>query len=87
MSTVGELRALLAKLPADTRVAFMIDAEGNGYKWVLDVETDGLVVKDHSWSPELTNTCWTAEDMGMEEEKWTKMKKENEKVVIICPVN
>ena len=83
--TVGWLCAKLAKLRPDMRVAFMIDSESNGYRWVTRIATDGLVCEAHDWCPKIVLERWMA---GMNEEQRTNVTEHaTEKVVVLLPDN
>lgn len=52
VTTVGDLRELLAALPAGTLVVLAKDAEGNGYSPLADADVTRYVA-DSAWSGEL----------------------------------
>lgn len=84
--TVKELRAIIAHMPDDSRVVLQSDAGGNEFRWARGAELDGIIVKDHEWSPEIYNASWNAVDAVMDEDEWNKLLT-NPKVLVIHPVN
>lgn len=69
MFAVGQLRAALAKMPVNMRVGLMIDAEGNGYRWVTEIAVDGRLCKDHDWQPQLVLRRWMKHTSDEEQAK------------------
>jgi hypothetical protein len=80
--TVKELKEIIANLPDDMEVVVQRDSEGNGYRTAYAADPDCVWSDDEET---IYSTNLTAQDNGMEEDEWEKMKKEKPRVLVIAP--
>jgi hypothetical protein len=83
---VKELIVLLSGVNPEAEVILQKDAEGNGYSPLSGVDTQAVYVPESTWSGEVYDLGWTAEEAGMEEEAW-KLLQEEPSCVVLYPVN
>ena len=83
---VAELVELLQKLPRTADVILQKDSEGNGYSPLSSVDGNAVYLPESTWHGEVLSTDWSAEDAGMSEDEWAKLKCQP-RCVVLCPVN
>lgn len=76
---VSQLIAQLKKLDPDAEVILQSDPEGNGYH-----EVSGADAAVYDGDDGYHDPSWSADDAGLEEEEWEKLKKskKNQRVII-----
>jgi hypothetical protein len=84
--TVLELKQIIESLPNDMVVILQKDAEGNGYSPLSCADTDCVYIPDSTWSGDVYDTKWTADDACMEDEEW-KSVLEKPRALVLCPIN
>lgn len=83
---IKNLKQLIESLPDDMEVILQKDSEGNGYSPLSGGDPESVYFKDSSYSGDVYNTSFTAEELDMDEDEWEKMKVKN-KVLVLYPVN
>ena len=83
---VKELRAILSALPDEMKVILQKDGEGNGYSPLSGADSDAIYLEDSTWSGEVYDTSWTAEEACMDEPGWESFK-QRPRCLILYPVN
>ena len=84
--TVADLKDALNLLPDDMQVILQKDAEGNGYSPLSVADINSFYVPESDYAGEVFNADWTADDHGMEEGEWEKVKARG-KCLTLYPVN
>ena len=84
--TVKELIKELKKCDPKAQVILQKDSEGNGFSPLFDVDGDCIYVPDSTWSGDVYDASWDAEDAGMEEFDWKETLKAP-RCVVLGPVN
>lgn len=84
--TVKELKEILEALPDAMEVILQKDAEGNGYSPLEGGNTDSIYIPETTWSGEVWDTKWSADDACMSEEEWGELKSEP-RALILYPIN
>lgn len=83
---VKELVEFLKDLPEDMEVILSKDSEGNGYSPLSGVGKDGIYIESNSWSGDVFDARWSADDACMSEGDWEKLKKK-QRCVVLSPTN
>lgn len=83
---VKELRAALETLPDDMEVILQKDSEGNGFSPLSGADPDGIYIAETTWSGEVYDASWTAEDCCMDEDEWAELQAQP-RALILFPVN
>ena len=88
---VKQLKKLLNKLTSEKdnyEVILQEDAEGNGYSPLAGIDDNAIYIAENTWSGEVYDKEYTAEEHCLEEAEWEKMKK-NPKLscVVLFPNN
>lgn len=83
---VKELRELLATLPDDMEIILSKDSEGNRFSPLSDYNADSIYVPDSTYSGDVYDDVWTAEDASMDEEVWQKLL-DGPRVLVLWPTN
>lgn len=83
---VKELKHAIKNLPDEMEIIIQKDAEGNGYSPLEDVDFDVIYIPDSTWSGDIYPMEFSAEDAGIEESEWEKIKKKP-RALILYPVN
>lgn len=83
---VKHLIESLKSFDPDSDVILQKDSEGNGYSPLAGADNDAVYVPDNTWSGDVYTTTWTAEDAGMSEDEWEKLKTES-RCVVLYPIN
>ena len=67
-----QLEALkgLPETMLNANVVLQEDPEGNGYKHLRIVDSDGVCLDPDAWQLEIYSAEWSAEDADMESETW-----------------
>ncbi len=85
--TLKELRKLVNDLPTDLdncKVILQIDPEGNGYAPVRGIDYEAVASDpENFYESEVYSLDYSAEDNGLEEGEWEKLKSDKEKRVLI----
>jgi hypothetical protein len=81
-----ELAKLLLENP-DVELICQKDGEGNGYSPLRGVDFDVIYVADTTYSGNVYDTSWTADDCGMEEKEWKELKETNAGYAVLYPIN
>lgn len=84
--TVKELKAELENLPDDMEVILQKDAEGNGYSPLAGADSDAVYEPESTWSGQVYDTKWSAEDADMLPEDWEEIKSRPH-ALILHPIN
>jgi len=83
---VKELLKLLEGYDPKAEVILQKDAEGNGYSPLEGVDDEAVYVADNSWSGNVYDTKWTADEACMDEDDWERLMK-RKRCVVLYPVN
>lgn len=83
---VKDLIRELQLLDPELEVIVQKDSEGNGYSPLAGTDENCIYVAETTWSGEVYDSTWTAEDADMSEDEWAKMLK-NPRCVVLYPVN
>jgi len=83
---VKELIEQLMDQDLGSDVILKKDSEGNGYSPLSKVDGDAVYVPCNSWSGDVLDTKWSAEDAGMEDDEWEAVK-QHPRCVVLLPVN
>lgn len=83
---VKELMKLLSSFDPGAEIILQKDSEGNGYSPLSGADHDAVYVADNTWSGDVYDTKWTADDACMEESEWKKLMK-RKRCVVLFPVN
>lgn len=83
---VKELIEQLQELDPEMECIMQKDSEGNGYSPLAGADPDGIYVADSTWSGEVYDSTWTAEDADMDEDLWEAMLKKP-RCLVLFPVN
>lgn len=62
------------------------DAEGNGHSPLDYIDTDCIYIPDSTYSGDIVDTQWTAEEACREDDEWERMKKKKH-CILLGPVN
>lgn len=84
--TWGELKQELVDLSDETEIILQKDAEGNGYSPLAGVDVNAVYIPANTWSGDVYDLDWTADDACMDEEEWEEIK-QRDKVLILYPIN
>ena len=71
--TVEELIEELMGLDPEMEIIMQKDSEGNGYSPLAGADPDGIYVADSTWSGEVYDSNWSADDAAMDEEEWEEI--------------
>lgn len=81
---VKQLIAKLEKLDPDAQVVLQRDPEGNGFSPAVGVEPS--IVTEDGYGLNVYDLKWSAEDCGLEEDEWEKLKKNKKaQAVVLWP--
>ena len=83
------MKEFLNSLPVEMDEAELIcqkDGEGNGYSPLNGMAINTVYIPETTWSGEVYELDWTADDADMEEEEWEEIKKKP-KCIVLYPVN
>lgn len=83
---VKDLIRELKLLDPELEVILQKDGEGNGYSPLEGTDENCIYIAETTWSGELYDTTWTADEAGMYEEEWIEMLKKP-RCVVLYPVN
>lgn len=83
---VEELIKELNNLDPKMEVILQKDSEGNGFSPLYSMGL-GYYVADSTWSGDVYDEDWTAEDCDMDDAEWNAMRAENPLVIILAPVS
>ena len=83
---VKQLRDLLLNLPDDMEIILSKDAEGNHFSPLADYNADSIYVADTTYSGDVYDDSWTADDAVVDEERWQEMLK-SPRVLVLWPTN
>ena len=86
MIKVRELIEQLQEENPEADVILQKDSEGNGYSPLFGVNGDAIYEPNNAWSGEVFDTKWSAEDAGMPEDEWEKIK-QRQRCVVLYPAN
>lgn len=84
--TVKELIEELRTMPQDAQVILQKDSEGNGYSPLAVVDGDAVYIADTTYSGDVYDCNWTAEEALMPEPAWAAMLAQP-RCVVLAPVN
>jgi len=84
---VSELIERLKSMPQDVEVILQKDAEGNGYSPLHAVDDEAIYKPQTTWYGEMYSTNWSAHDAGFASDEWEEFKKQNQRCVVLAPVN
>ena len=80
-----DLATLLLEHP-EREVIMQKDAEGNGFSPLEGCDEFAIYVPDSKYSGKVYDTCWSATENRMDEDKFTKLHN-LEKCFVLYPVN
>ena len=83
---VRELKEVIANLPDDMEVVLQKDSEGNGYIPLEGADSNAVYIPDSTWSGDVYDMNWTANDACMTNEEWEEIKT-LPRTLILYPVN
>jgi hypothetical protein len=83
---VRELKEVIANLPDDMEVVLQKDREGNGYSPLEGADSNAVYIPDSTWSGDVYDMNWTANDACMTNEEWEEIKT-LPRTLILYPVN
>jgi hypothetical protein len=83
---VRELKEVIANLPDDMEVVLQKDSEGNGYSPLEGADSNAVYIPDSTWSGDVYDMNWTANDACMTNEEWEEIKT-LPRTLILYPVN
>jgi len=83
---VKELIEQLYTMNPDAEVIMQADAEGNGYSPLAGADHNAVYIAENTWSGELYDTTWTADDACMEEDEWQDILAKP-RCVVLYPIN
>lgn len=69
----------------DAEVIMQKDAEGNGYSPLSGTDL-GIYISESTWSGEVYDPSWSADDAAMDKEDWGELL-ETPRAVILYPIN
>ncbi len=87
---VKDLKEYLNNLSSeydDCLVICQKDPEGNGYSPLSDADENAMYLPNSTWSGDVFDTRWSAEDACMSKQEWEDMKKTHPRCILLCPVN
>ena len=84
---VKELIEHLTGMDPEAEVIVQKDAEGNGYSPLYVVDDAAIYVPETTWSGDVFNTTWSAEDADMDPEEWKEFLVQNKRCVVLAPTN
>lgn len=83
---VKKLIKELQKLDPNLEVILQKDSEGNGYSPLSEIDSHCVYFPESSWSGEIVDTRWTADEACRDEDEWEEIKKKK-RCVILHPIN
>ena len=83
---VKQLKKLLSTLPDKMEVILQKDSEGNGFSPLCGGDKDAVYIPENTWSGDVYDRGWSADDADMDEEEWDKIKAKP-RVLILYPIN
>jgi len=82
---VKKLIEELKKFDPETDVVLQKDPEGNGYS--LAAGAEAVVVTQDGYGFNVYDLQWTAEQCGLEEDEWEKLKqKKDAQAIVLYPI-
>lgn len=83
---VKELIRELQLLDPELEVILQADGEGNSFSPLEGTDENCVYVAETTWSGELYDTTWTADEACMHEDEWAEILKKP-RCVVLYPVN
>lgn len=83
---VKDLMEVLQELDPDTQIILQKDAEGNGYS-PLAAQGMGYYVANSTYSGDVYDEDWDADDCDLAQDEWLEMRTENPRVLVLAPTN
>jgi len=83
---VKDLIKELQQMNPESELIMQKDSEGNGYSPLSGADGNAVYIADSTWSGEVYDTKWSAEDADMEEEEWEEIKSKPG-CVVLYPIN
>jgi len=83
---VKDLLEQLAGLDPGMEVIMQKDSEGNGYSPLAGADPNGIYIADSTWSGDVYDAEWTADDADMDETEWDEILA-NPRALILYPTN
>ena len=83
---VKELIEELQKMDPESELICQKDSEGNGYSPLAGADPNAVYIAESTWSGDVYDTTWSAEDACMDEEEWEKLIA-GPKCVVLYPIN
>ena len=81
-----ELAKLLLENP-DVELIMQGDSEGNGYSPLAGIDFEVIYIGETSYSGEIYNTSWTADEADATPDEWEELKKTHSGYAVLYPVN
>lgn len=85
--TVRELQEFIKDLNPTMEVILQKDAEGNGYSPLCEAAANSFYVPENTWSGEMYNYDWTADEADADEGEWLTMKQQSRPALVLVPTN
>jgi hypothetical protein len=83
---VKELMEILQEFDPESEVILQKDAEGNGHS-PLSFWYSGYYVAESTYSGSIFADEWSADDCGMDEDEWEKMREDTPLTMVLVPIN
>lgn len=77
----------LKTMNPESEVIIQKDSEGNGFSPLKGTDHEAVYVADSTWSGEVYDINWTAEDADMNEDEWEDILSQQPRCVVLYPVN
>lgn len=84
---VKDLMAELSEIDPESEVILQKDSEGNGYSPLYGVDNESIYLPSNTWSGEVYDSKWDADDTFFNEDEWEELKKNTPRCVVLYPVN
>lgn len=84
--TKAELIEALKDVPDSTQIIMAKDSEGNGYSPLADVDINCVYTGRNSYSGDIYDTRWTADQAGVYEDEWEEIKSIGT-CILLWPIN
>jgi hypothetical protein len=85
--TVKDLKELIANLPDDMEIVMQKDGEGNEFSPLSGMDSNCYYVPEETWYGKVYSEFFSADDNGLEEEEWQRIKNMIPKALVLFPVN
>lgn len=83
---VKDLLEQLKDLDPEMEIIMQKDSEGNGYSPLAGADPEGIYIAESTWSGDVYDASWTADDACMDEEEWEEIQAQP-RCVVLYPIN